>query len=681
MEKINQAITNQETFNDFLVNIDRVIYMRFSSEKSAVRVKALKHYCKRVAYLIRDNYLDDFKHCIIDFFFTDFDSNRQNFFDYLESTYLNTQCRSLKSGFDLISDEILVFHGTDYWLQSYDSSSRFDKNLTPNQRFILCLDSIASLHSKTHGKKYGKVAVIIADKINKHLGVDYLNKTKVEAWLIGRRSPIFVDTSVHREISRRYKPYNILVAVEQLSLAPKGYLTSVIKPLSLNEVHFIKQAAKVRKPKIAYKDSTFDVSLLPKVFREEAKLYCEYKTSKFIDKKRNEQWVVRKDERLIGSETILTATTVNKLKVYKDGLLVPSFSLFISHLIKIANFAINHNKLKPEDLSVFNLIQFGLIRDYFVHLDENQIPIHKQHVTLISTLSPMWNPEFCFFTEYSDIFCERYNVSQNDLANLAIEYYASFKELKATALNQLTQSPDSVKVKNRKILEMENPVKYIQDALNKALIDVSTARVETSFSFIDAILMRNICIISCLSCIPLRSRNWRDMKIGFNPNCECIYKNEKEKVYELSIPKAAFKNYTNIDISDRFVYKFPENVSSIIDDYLNYARPVALRDSEDSRYFLVTSKLNKLDGNALRTATRTFFMKYGDQEIKEGGIGVHFFRDVVATTILKKHPSAYHHAALLLLDSEETVKESYGHLTHKDAFALWNSHLSGAEAV
>ena len=63
-----------------------------------------------------------------------------------------------------------------------------------------------------------------------------------------------------------------------------------------------------------------------------------------------------------------------------------------------------------------------------------------------------------------------------------------------------------------------------------------------------------------------------------------------------------------------------------------------------------------------------------------GGIAVHFFRDIVATTFLKKFPSAYHHAALLLLDSEQTVKDNYGHLKHEDAFSLWNRHLS-EEAV
>ena len=80
------------------------------------------------------------------------------------------------------------------------------------------------------------------------------------------------------------------------------------------------------------------------------------------------------------------------------------------------------------------------------------------------------------------------------------------------------------------------------------------------------------------------------MKVGFHPNSESIFKNEKTNLYELYIPKHCFKNFNQSDIPDRFVYKFPKNVSLIIDDYLNYARSVILGDDLISDYFLVTSK-------------------------------------------------------------------------------------------
>lgn len=681
MKKEKSVLSNQQIYSDFLTNLEKIIDMRFSSEKSPLRIKSLKQLTKRVATLIKDNYLVNFEKSIIDFFFIDYDKNRKCFFELLESTYLDTNCRALKSAFDLIFDEILVFYDTEYWISSEsNSSSKFDENLAPNERFVFCLNTIADLHSKTHGKKYGKVASVIADKINKCLSVNYLNRVKVEAWLIGRRSPIFVDTSVHHEISRRYKPYSILIAVEELSLAPKGYLTSVIKPMGVNEVNYVKHTQKIRSKKKAHKDSAFDLSLLPTLFREEAALYCEYKTSKFIDKKRNEAWVVREDERIDGSVNIFNATTINKMKIIKDGISVPSFSMFISYLVKIANFAASTGKLKADELTVFNLTQYKIVRDYFVDLDKNNISIHQHHKGMISTFSPMWNPEFCFFSEYSEVFCERYNISIDKLVTLSIENYENFKKLKDKVSSQVTQSPDSVKVKNRKILDLDSPIDYVNDALTKALEDVTIERQEKLFPYHKAILMRNICIINCLSHIPLRSRNWRDMRVGFHPNAECIFKDEKTNLYELSIPKHCFKNFNQLDIPDRFVYKFPKNVSLIIDDYINYARSVILGDDLISDYFLVTSKKIKLDANTFTSINQTFFTKYGNQDLKVGGIAVHFFRDIVATTFLKKFPSAYHHAALLLMDSEQTVKDNYGHLKHEDAFSLWNRHLS-EEAV
>lgn len=677
MKKEKNVLSNQQIYSDFLINVEKIIDMRFSAEKSALRIKSLKQLTKRVVRLININFLADFDKSIIDFFFIDYEKKRECFFDFLESNYLDTNCRSLKSAFDLIFDEILVFYDTEYWISSENnSSSKFDENLSPNVRFIFCLNTIADLHSKSHGKKYGKVASVIADKINKCLSIDYLNRVKVEAWLIGRRSPIFVDTSVHHDISRRYKPYSILIAVEELSLAPKGYLTSVIKPMGVNEVNYVKHTQKIRLEKKAHKDATFDLLLLPTLFREEAALYCEYKTSKFIDKKRNEAWVVREDERTDGSVNIFNSTTINKMKIFKDGMYIPSFSMFISYLVKMSNFAISTSKLKADELTVFNLTQYKLVRDYFIDLDKNNISIHQHHKGMLSTFSPMWNPEFCFFSEYSEVFCERYNISIDNLVRLSIENYENFKQLKDKVSSQVIQSPDSVKVKNRKILDLDSPIDYVNDALRKALEDVAIERQEKLFPYHQAILMRNICIIFCLSHIPLRSRNWRDMRVGFHPNTECIFKDEKTNVYELSIPKHCFKNFKQLDIPDRFVYKFPKNVSLIIDDYINYARSVILGDDLISDYFLVTSKKNKLDANTFTTLNRTFFTKYGDQSLKVGGIAVHFFRDIVATTFLKKFPSAYHHAALLLLDSEQTVKDNYGHLKHEDAFSLWNRHLS-----
>lgn len=79
MKKEKSVLSNQQIYSDFLINLEKIIDMRFSSEKSALRIKSLKQLTKRVATLIKDNYLVNFEKSIIDFFFIDYDKNRKCF--------------------------------------------------------------------------------------------------------------------------------------------------------------------------------------------------------------------------------------------------------------------------------------------------------------------------------------------------------------------------------------------------------------------------------------------------------------------------------------------------------------------------------------------------------------------------------------------------------------------------
>ena len=57
-------------------------------------------------------------------------------------------------------------------------------------------------------------------------------------------------------------------------------------------------------------------------------------------------------------------------------------------------------------------------------------------------------------------------------------------------------------------------------------------------------------------------------------------------------------------------------------------------------------------------------------------MNIHGFRAIVATTFLKKFKGAFAYAAFLLLDSEEMIREHYGHLSPDDAFSDWGQILS-----
>ena len=44
--------------------------------------------------------------------------------------------------------------------------------------------------------------------------------------------------------------------------------------------------------------------------------------------------------------------------------------------------------------------------------------------------------------------------------------------------------------------------------------------------------------------------------------------------------------------------------------------------------------------------------------------------------LLEQFKGSFAYAAFLLLDSEETIRESYGHLSPDDAFAEWGKIIS-----
>ncbi len=177
----------------------------------------------------------------------------------------------------------------------------------------------------------------------------------------------------------------------------------------------------------------------------------------------------------------------------------------------------------------------------------------------------------------------------------------------------------------------------------------------------------------CLMEIPLRARNWANMKWGENLNSECIFKDKKTGRYVVSIPKHCFKNFTQKIIPDHFRLILSEELTPHIDLYINEVRPVFLNGAE-SKYFLISSAGNKLDVDDLGHALRLFTQKFGNQKVKKGGIGIHFFRDIVATTFLKKNKGGYTYVAFLLLDSEQMIREHYGHLNPDDAFVDWQDY-------
>ena len=209
---------------------------------------------------------------------------------------------------------------------------------------------------------------------------------------------------------------------------------------------------------------------------------------------------------------------------------------------------------------------------------------------------------------------------------------------------------------------------YILDILKNAKLDLNSVLDSKELSSHSATLIRNICIVSCLLCCPLRVRNWVNMKIGYHQDDECIYFDDNKKSYVLSIPKSQFKNFKQKNIPDVFSLVILPQFTQAITDYINEARPLLLK-GEQSDYFLVSQHSSKIDTGSLNRMIKQFTYQYDDKNLRIGGINIHAFSAIVATTFLKKFKGSCAYAAFLLLDSEETIRESYGNLSPYDAFA------------
>lgn len=105
--------------------------------------------------------------------------------------------------------------------------------------------------------------------------------------------------------------------------------------------------------------------MINNIFREEIKLYAEYKTLPLINKKRNDKWVVRTQqlEYKKAYKTILDATISAELSVLRSDKSIPSFEIFVAAIIFICRHALNFGLLEPNQLSLYEYFSCGDYRE------------------------------------------------------------------------------------------------------------------------------------------------------------------------------------------------------------------------------------------------------------------------------------------------------------------------------
>lgn len=672
----NHTIVNKHLYKELILNIEHTIQKNHQINKSDDYIHQRKKNSKRVLELFMSRFNPNHKDNPIHILKSEDFNNQIDIFFSETIQHLHIETRyQYRSALRFISDEVVVYHGTKHWIKN---DFNFDQNADLLTRFKICIDSIYHLY-ETRYKQFGnhRKFEVTVQIINSYCKDQYLDAATLRKHYTGYRSlPLYIEKqeSANYFKKKKHQPFLIIHAIEKLSMAPVGYLTSVLEP-----VEFINRPERT-KSKFPRKPN-FDFNLISKQFKSEIHLYAKYKTELFIDKARQEKWIVRKSK-TESKATILNSTCVTHLNyLYADNT-IPSLGMFNGNILRVIRYVVEANKLKKDEFNLFNLTQPSLLRDYFNSLMIQGQPFLLTHSRMISSFSCMWNPTSCFFHEYRDELCP--DMSNEQIIKMAEKNTQLFNVLREGLENKVTLSENSTKVKNKGIIDLEDPSRYVRDALAKAK-KVLKAQYDYRGDTADstrAVLSRGICIISCLLELPLRARNWSDMKIGYRSDGECIYKNKKD-LYEVSIPKSCFKNFDQKIIPDYFVHTFSKSTSLLIDDYLEKNRSAFLMSTkrtplraqeEDLGYLLVSRHKPFITVRSLSRSIEDFFKTYGDQTIKVGGIRIHFFRDIVATSFLKQFPGAYAHAGMLLLDSETTMKENYGHLQPKDALSLWQAH-------
>ena len=668
----SEALFHKHSFKELVLNVERVIRKHYQLSKTEDYIHQKNKVAKRALNVFMDQFNPDFRSDPIEVLKSDVFEDQLELYFSETIAHLDIEVRYRYRGIlRFVNDEVVVLHGTKYWVKD---DFGFDQNADATTRFKLCVDNIYTLYEKGYKKyKDEKKYKLVATAVNSYCKAEYLNANFLRKAYSGYRPlPLFADIDEKPDFfnKKKYSPYTIIRAIEKISLAPEGYLTSVIHPILVSDIPKRTKSKFPRKP-------NFDFSLITESLKSEIHLYAKYKTDIFTDKKRNGIWKVRPSKKKAPAN-ILTSTCVTHLTVLYENKYIPSLGVFTGKLMILIRYAIESKIITdPNDITLFNLIKPSLIQSLINSVIIEGKPIVETYVRLITIFSCMWKPESCFFSEHRTEL--GLDLSEEELLKMAEEYYPLFDSLRQTTLSLTTLSPNSTKIKNKFITDLTDPSEYVRKALSKAKYVLaahdgyrSELKDSEKSEHPTAVLSRNITIISCLLELPLRARNWSDMKLGYTPDGECIYKNQNG-LYEVHIPKDCFKNFDQKIIPENFVHEFSKSTSAVIAAYLDKDRE-SFKGSEDSPYFMVSTRSPYLTVRSLSRVIDEFFKMYGDQTIKKGGIRIHFFRDIVATSFLKQFPGAYAHAGMLLLDSEETMKENYGHLQPKDALSLWQMH-------
>ncbi len=224
------------------------------------------------------------------------------------------------------------------------------------------------------------------------------------------------------------------------------------------------------------------------------------------------------------------------------------------------------------------------------------------------------------------------------------------------------------KEKISEILELKNPLSVTMQLVKDMLDDAE--KLHTS-SIKQAILYRDILLISMLQANPLREKMFRNMQLNKN----LIQK--KDGSWWLLFHRQDFKNRQFL--TEDYEVQLSPQIWAIIEKYINEYRPILLGKRSCDEVFIAPEaraklKNNQNDNRIARSGFWKIIVRRAKQYIPNSqGFGIHSFRHLVCTSIIKKNPDkGFGLAAKVLHDSPETVKRSYAHLKINEMFDPYN---------
>jgi len=184
---------------------------------------------------------------------------------------------------------------------------------------------------------------------------------------------------------------------------------------------------------------------------------------------------------------------------------------------------------------------------------------------------------------------------------------------------------------------------------------------------------RDVAIVYLLLEIPLRAKNIIWMKLGTS-----AYRDKDSGLWWVDIPKAHLKNATGPE-TQPIHRELSTEASAALEAYVNEGRPALDRQGISTALFLVerkagTRKRSKADLGITQEALDHLLTKYLRRYFGIGS-GPHFFRHLMATSILRADPSAIDAAAAVLNISQAVCRERYAHLLQQDGLDRANKFL------